>query len=325
MSDTKSKIAFVYPGQGSQSVGMGKYLFENFSEAKTLFEEASDAISVDLKKLCFDGPEEELMKTENTQPAIVLVSSVTTQVLKNEFGLNADVVAGHSVGEYAAAFAAGSLSLADAVKSVKFRGRYMQEAVPAGVGGMAAVMGLEADAVVSLCEWVTKNSNMGALEAANFNAPGQVVISGHAQAIEWLSKNFDKYPWVEAPKRLKIIPLKVSAPFHCSLMKPAQEKMAQFFENVKFNDPKIEFVQNVTAEVSTSKDVVRDLLIEQISAPVRWIECTEKMKSLGVSTMVEVGSGQVLKGLTKKIWPEMEAFKSTNSLEDLKLFFLKYE
>lgn len=317
-----NKTAFVYPGQGSQSVGMGKYLYDNFSLAKSFFEEASDAISVDLKKLCFEGPEEELMKTENTQPAIVLVSIITTDVLKTEFGINPLVVAGHSVGEYAAAYAAGCVSLADAVRSVKYRGRYMQEAVPAGVGGMAAIMGLEAETVVNLCQWVTKNSNMGALEAANFNAPGQVVISGHSQAITWLSKNLDKYPWPEPegqPKRLKIIPLKVSAPFHCSLMKPAQDKMTSLFKGIGFDDPTISFVQNVTADISKTKEDVKRLLIEQISAPVRWIECTERLKNLEVSKMVEVGSGQVLKGLTKKIWPEMENFKSTNSLEDLKL------
>lgn len=323
MSETKSKIAFVYPGQGSQSVGMGKFLFDNFSETQRLFEEASDAISVNLKKLCFDGPESELMKTENTQPAIVTVSIAATQVLKNEFGVSPNVVAGHSVGEYAAAYAAGVLSAPDAIKSVKFRGRYMQASVPEGLGAMAAFMGPEAADVVSICNWVTKNSNMGVLEAANFNAPGQIVISGHAMALTWLEKNIDKYPWPSEetkPKRVKLIPLKVSAPFHCSLMLPAQEKMEDFLNDIDFADPKINFVQNVNADVSKTADDVKNLLIQQMSSSVRWIECTEKIKYLAVTEIVEVGSGQVLKGLTKKIWPELENFKSTNNLEDLKLF-----
>ncbi len=320
MSDlnSDSKVAFLYPGQGSQSVGMGKYLFENFSEVKQLFEEASDAISVNLKKLCFDGPESELMKTENTQPAIVTVSIAVTQVLKNEFGVTPSTTAGHSVGEYAAAYAAGCLSVFDAIKAVKLRGRYMQDAVPEGLGAMAAFMGPSAEEVVRICEWVSKNSDMGILEAANFNAPGQIVISGHATALTWLEKNVDLIP--NKPARMKLIPLKVSAPFHCSLMKPAQLQMQDFLNGVTFTDPKINFIQNVSAEISRTKIQVKDLLVKQISSPVRWIECTEKIKALGATELVEVGSGQVLKGLTKKIWPEFEKFRSTNNLDDLKLF-----
>lgn len=318
-----SKIGFIYPGQGSQSVGMGKFLFENFPEAKQLFEEASDTISVNLKKLCFEGPESELMKTENTQPAIVTVSIATTLVLQNEFGVSPQATAGHSVGEYAAAFAAGCMSASDAVRAVKFRGRYMQESVPEGMGAMAAFMGPEPKDVVEICKWVTNESNQGILEAANFNAPGQIVISGHASALAWLEKNLENYKWASEdlkPKRMKLIPLKVSAPFHCSLMNSAQEKMAELLLATPLQDPKINFIQNVSATVTKSSDDVTDLLIKQISSPVRWIECTEKLKDLGVTELVEVGSGQVLKGLTKKIWPEFGNFKSTNSLEDLKLF-----
>jgi [acyl-carrier-protein] S-malonyltransferase len=321
MSD--SKIAFIYPGQGSQSVGMGKFLFENFPEAKQLFEEASDTISVNLKKLCFDGPESELMKTENTQPAIVTVSIATTLVLKNEFGITPAATAGHSVGEYAAAYAAGCMSASDAVRAVKFRGRFMQESVPEGMGAMAAFMGPEPKDVVDICKWVTETSNQGILEAANFNAPGQIVISGHASALAWLEKNLESYKWPSEdlkPKRMRLIALKVSAPFHCSLMNSAQEKMAELLNATPLQDPKINFIQNVSASVTKSSDDVTDLLIKQISSPVRWIECTEKLKELGVTELIEVGSGQVLKGLTKKIWPEFNNFKSTNSLEDLKLF-----
>lgn len=337
MSDSNSssqKIAFVYPGQGSQSVGMGKFLFDNFSEVQLLFEEASDAISVNLKKMCFEGPESELMKTENTQPAIVTVSIATALILKNEFGVTPWACAGHSVGEYAAAQVAGSLTSSDAIKAVKLRGRYMQEAVAEGVGAMAAFMGPEPEDVVRICKWVTETSGQGVLEPANFNAPGQIVVSGHASALAWLEKNLDSFPWADTPqekssvhaspslkpKRMKLIPLKVSAPFHCSLMNPAQDKMQELLKTMDVLDPRINFVQNVNAAVSKSGDEVESLLVKQVSSSVRWIECTEKLKALGVTEIVEVGSGQVLKGLTKKIWPELENFKSTNSLDDLKLF-----
>ncbi len=323
MANVDTKLGFIYPGQGSQSVGMGKFLYDNFPEAKQLFEEASDSISVNLKKLCFDGPESELMKTENTQPAIVTVSIATTLVLKNEFGITPKATAGHSVGEYAAAFAAGCISAADAVRSVKFRGRYMQESVPEGLGAMAAFMGPEPIDVVAICKWVTETSGQGVLEAANFNAPGQIVISGHATALMWLEKNLENFKWPSEdlkPKRMKLIPLKVSAPFHCSLMQPAQEQMAELLKATPIADPKFNFVQNVSADLSKTADDVTDLLIAQISSPVRWIECTEKLKELNVTALVEVGSGQVLKGLTKKIWPELLNFKSTNSLDDLKEF-----
>ncbi|MCO5114504.1 MAG: ACP S-malonyltransferase [Bdellovibrionaceae bacterium] len=312
-------LAFVYPGQGSQSVGMGKFLFENFTTAKRAFEESSDAISVDMKKLCFEGPEETLMLTENTQPAIVTVSAAATLVLKEEFGLNPSTVAGHSVGEYAACIAAEVLSLSDAVVAVKNRGQYMQEAVPAGVGAMAAFMGVEASDVVSICKWAESTSGLGALEPANFNAPGQIVISGHAKVLSWLSDHLDQYPWPgEKPKRLKVIPLKVSAPFHCSLMLPAQEKMQVLLEGMNFNAPKCQIIQNVTADVTTDPALIRKNLVTQMSGSVRWIESMEKLSELGVTRAIEVGSGQVLKGLMKKILPEFENFKNINSLEEIK-------
>lgn len=312
-------LAFVYPGQGSQSVGMGKFLFENFTSAKRVFEESSDAISVDMKKLCFEGPEETLMLTENTQPAIVTVSAAATLVLKEELGLAPNIVAGHSVGEYAACIAAEVLSLSDAVVAVKNRGQYMQEAVPTGIGAMAAFMGVEANDVVSICKWAESTSGLGVLEPANFNAPGQIVISGHAKVLNWLSDHLDQYPWPgEKPKRIKLIPLKVSAPFHCSLMLPAQEKMQQLLEGMTFNIPKCQIIQNITADVTADPVVIRKNLVTQMSGSVRWIESMEKLSDLGANKAIETGSGQVLKGLMKKILPEFEDFKNINSLEEIK-------
>lgn len=323
-SDNKSenkpetKVAFIYPGQGSQFVGMGQFLYENFPKTRSVLEMASDAISVDLKKLCFSGPESELMKTENTQPAIVAVSAMAHTVLEQELEIYAHVAMGHSVGEYNAVLGAETINTEDAVKAVRHRGRSMQDAVPMGIGGMAAFMGPEPEEVLQICDWVTKNSGVGILEAANFNAPGQIVVSGHASAISWLENNLEHYPWTSAPKRTKLIPLKVSAPFHCSLMMPAQEKMADFFETVSFKTPKHKLIQNVNADYSDNAQDIRSRLISQVSQPVRWIESVLKIKNMAVTDVIEVGSGQVLKGLNKKIWPELQSFFSMNTMEDIK-------
>lgn len=311
--------AFLYPGQGSQSVGMGKFLFENFKSAEKVFEESSDAISVDMKKLCFEGPESALMLTENTQPAIVTVSLAATEVLQQEMGVSPQIVAGHSVGEYAACVAAGVFGVSDAVKAVRHRGQYMQESVPEGVGAMAAFMGPEPEDVKKICQWASQTSGLGVLEPANYNAPGQIVISGHAKVLNWLSDHLDNYIWEsEKPKRLKLIPLKVSAPFHCSLMQPAQEKMQELLESVSFKAPVCSLIQNVTAEVTTEANQVRQNLVLQMSGSVRWIESMEKLNALGVDQAIEVGSGQVLKGLMKKILPDFADFKNINSLEEVK-------
>lgn len=310
--------AFVFPGQGSQSVGMGREVIRNFSCAHRVFEEASEAISLDLKRLCIEGPDTELIKTENTQPAIVTVSMATTEVLKQEFGIFADVAVGHSVGEYAACYAAGVLSLSDTVKSVRFRGQVMQQAVSQGEGAMAAFMGPSSQAVQDICTWVVEHTQ-SVLEPANFNAPGQTVISGHNQAVGWLIEHLEDYPWPsEKPKRLKLIPLKVSAPFHCSLMKPAQKQMESFLDQIFFKDAQIHLIQNVLADEVKEASQIKENLIRQVSAPVRWIESIEKLRSLEVNEIFEVGSGQVLKGLNKKIWPEFNEFRSTQSLKDLK-------
>jgi [acyl-carrier-protein] S-malonyltransferase len=212
----------VFPGQGSQFSGMGRFLYDEFTAVHPIFEEASDALHVDLKKLCFEGRDADLALTENTQPCLLLVSSATHRVLADEFGFAPKMMAGHSIGEYAAVVAAASLGFADAIRAVRRRGQAMQSAVPVGVGGMTAVMGLNAEQILKLCKWAETESGDGPIEPANINAPGQIVISGKKSALDWLQANFKPEVFPDFP-RVKFIPLKVSAPFHCSLMKPAQE------------------------------------------------------------------------------------------------------
>lgn len=325
--------AAVFPGQGSQHPGMGRFLFDEFKIARETFEEASDAVGVNFKKLCFDGSEEDLALTKNTQPALLLVSTATDRVIRslNEFKVTA--TAGHSVGEYAALVSSGALAFTDAVRAVRKRGEAMQEAVPVGKGAMAAVMGLNSDQVIFVCKWVELESGHAPLEPANFNCPGQIVISGNALAIEWLVANFKKEtleaaiaavptkpPGLAEPiGRVKFIPLKVSAPFHCSMMKPAEDVMRDFLGGCDFKTAATPVVQNFTALPVTDGHTLRENVIRQISAPVRWIECVEKLDELGCTRMAEIGSGKVLSGLAKKILgaEKMPTF-NVNSVEELK-------
>lgn len=307
----------VFPGQGSQQQGMGKFLFEEFQTAREVFEEASDSISFDMKKLCFEGSEADLALTENTQPALVTVSSAIDRVLQAQFGLNPQIAAGHSVGEFSAIVSAKALSVGEAVAAVRKRGQYMQDAVPVGQGGMIAILGAPDEDIKKLCIWVEKTSGFNPLEPANFNSPGQVVLSGSAKAIEWLQKNFNAEEAGLSVSKIKMIPLKVSAPFHCSMMIPAQEKMSLVLKNINFQDAEFPIVQNVHAHDETKASVLCDHLITQISHPVLWVQCVQKLKSLGVSKLVESGTGQVLKGLIKKITPDIQVF-SMNNMDDLK-------
>lgn len=307
----------VFPGQGSQSIGMAKFLFDEFSSVKNKFEEASEAVSVDFQKLLFEGPAEKLNLTENTQPALVLASVSYFTALKQECEFDFIASSGHSLGEYSALVCAGSLNFTDAIKAVKARGKAMQEAVPVGEGAMLAVMGMENEHIVNMCKWVEQESGHAPLQAANFNAPGQVVISGKKEACDWLLANFDKEKFGN-PRRHKFIPLKVSAPFHCPMMMPAQEKMQEVLSTIEILEPISPVVQNVSAKDETAPESIKSNLIEQVSAPVRWIECTERLKELGCKNLFEMGPGKVISGLVKKI--DSEAFTTFNmqSMDEFK-------
>lgn len=303
-----NKIAFIFPGQGSQQTGMGRELAEAFPEAKAVFDEADAALGFKISELCFNGPDEELQLTANTQPAILTVSSAAYRVLAAR-GIKADFVAGHSLGEYSALVAAECLSLADAVKTVRLRGQFMQEAVPVGVGAMAAILGLEAEKVAAICAEVTGEQ---VCAPANFNTPVQTVIAGHKEAVERACAQ------CLAAGARRAIPLKVSAPFHCALMMPAQEQLTPVLTATTFNDLALPLVNNVAAEVVRVGADARDGLVRQVSAAVRWTESVERLISAGVDTVIEVGPGKVLCGLVKSISKEVTLMNVENkaSLED---------
>jgi len=308
----------IFPGQGSQSQGMGKFLYENFKKARLHFEEASDALSMDFKKLCFEGSEEELQLTQNTQPALLLVSTSTFEVIRELSDFRPTASAGHSIGEYAALVTSGVVPFAEALNAVRTRGLAMQESVPVGEGGMCAVMGLSDAQVRELCTWVETESGLKPLEPANFNSPGQVVISGSAKAISWLQTNFKKEALKDPTIKARFIPLKVSAPFHCSLMKPAEDKMRRVLTAIPFQDALSPIVQNFTAQPTSQAGSLRENVIRQISAPVLWTQCIEKMRDLGITRLIEFGSGKVLAGLVKKIDSERLQTFNLNSLDEVK-------
>ncbi len=296
------RVAFIFPGQGSQYVGMGKELFENFSVAKEIFEEADDALRHSISGLCFKGPEESLRLTENTQPAVLTTSIAALKVLQAEKGLTPLFTAGHSLGEYSALVASGALPFSEAVKIVRLRGKFMQEAVPVGEGAMAAVLGMEKEQVENLCEEISCGE---VLTPANFNSPGQIVIAGHSKAVERAIERVKQ-------EGKKAVLLPVSAPFHSPLMKPAGERLGRALEEISVNELKIPVVTNVEAEVNTSKERVKGLLVAQVSSPVRWEESMRKMIEKGIEQVVEIGPGKVLSGLMKRIDDRIE----TKNLED---------
>jgi len=270
---------------------MGKELAENYPVARQTFEEADEVLDYKLSQVCFEGPEEKLRLTETTQPAILTVSVASFRV-SQEKGLKPDFVAGHSLGEYSAHVAAGTMSFADAVRTVRSRGRYMQEAVPVGVGAMAAILGMELEKVNRVCE---DAANGEVCEAANVNSPEQIVISGHTGAVERATKLADE----RGAKKAKLLP--VSAPFHCSLMKPAQDRLAGDLNALQLNSPAIPVVCNVDEEVVSSADRARDALIRQVTGSVKWEQSVRRLISKGVQTFVEVGPGKVLWGLMRQI------------------------
>jgi [acyl-carrier-protein] S-malonyltransferase len=287
------KLAFLFPGQGSQAVGMGRDLTEKFPIASQTFEEADDALGFSLSKLCFEGPEERLKLTEFTQPAIFTVSIAAQRVLA-EKGIRPSFVAGHSLGEYSAHVAAGVLSFRDAVKTVRNRGRYMQEAVPAGQGAMAAILGLAPEAVIEACAKAASEAG-SVVSAANLNSPEQTVISGTAAAVERAAT------LVKDAGAKKVVMLAVSAPFHCALMRPAQDRLAEDLRELTFSDPSVPVVTNVDAALVTGADELHDALIRQVTGSVRWVESIRLLIDQKPTHFIEVGPGKVLAGLMRQI------------------------
>lgn len=287
-------IAFVFPGQGAQKVGMGQTLAARFGICRGAFEEADAALGESLSGLCFEGPAERLLLTEHTQPAI-LAMSVAVWRLAESHGLRASFAAGHSLGEYSAHVAAGTLSFADALRTVRRRGRYMQEAVPLGEGAMAAILGLDEDGVTRACTDTMSECPGRVVSPANLNAPGQVVIAGHADAVARAGER------AKALGAKRAIPLAVSAPFHCALMKPAEDRLAPELRALAASDPRIPVVANVDAEPKRNAGASIDALIRQVSSPVRWEQVVRRLIADGATTFVELGPGSVLAGLIKKI------------------------
>lgn len=286
------KTAFLFAGQGAQTIGMGKELCENFPIAAQTYEEASDALGFDIQKMIFDGDSETLMITENTQPAILTMSAAALRVAEQELDVKPDVVAGLSLGEYTAHVASGSLAFADAVKLVKKRGKYMQEEVPLGVGTMAAIIGLDADTVREVCETA---SEKGIAEPANFNCPGQITVAGEIPAVEYACELAKE----KGARRAML--LSVSAPFHCSMLKGAGEKLAKELEHVAVSPMRIPLIANVTGDYVKSDAEIKDLLIKQVSHSVLFENSLRLMLDDGVDTFVELGPGKALSGFVKKI------------------------
>jgi [acyl-carrier-protein] S-malonyltransferase len=287
------KPAYLFPGQGSQKAGMGAELAREFPAARRVFEEADEALGFALSRMCFEGPEEELRLTVNTQPAMVATSIAALRAFESECGAVAEMAAGHSLGEYSALVAAGALPLADALRAVRERGRLMQEACPPGHGGMAALIGLDMAAVEAICGEVSTGGQIAA--PANLNAPGQIVISGHAEAVR---RGLDLAKQRGAAASVE---LKVSAPFHCALMRPAREGMAPVLERLTISPLDFGVIANVTAEVNRDAGRVKPLLLEQITAPVRWEESMNVLARAGIAEAIEFGAGKVLMGLMRRI------------------------
>ena len=293
-----NNIAFIFPGQGSQTIGMGKELYERFPVAKAVFDAADEALGFSITDLCFNGPDEELRKTFNTQPAILTVSIACYEVLK-EHGIVPTIVAGHSLGEYSALVVAGALSFADAVRLVRKRGELMQAAVPLGEGSMAAILGLERKVVTDVCQ--TAQEQFGAVQAVNFNCPGQIVIAGKKAAVEAAAEMLKE----AGAKRAIMLP--VSAPFHSTLMKPAAEQLEIELSNITVQDATIPVVANINGQIIVDGPGIKKSLVKQADSPVEWEDCIAEIIKSGAPTFVEVGPGKVLSALTKKIAKEINS------------------
>ncbi len=289
--------AFVFPGQGSQYAGMGRDVAEKYTAAKKVFDDIDAVLGYSISKLCFEGPDEQLKLTENTQPAILAVSSAIHAVLEELGATRRDLVAGHSLGEYSAIVSVGGLTPAEAAHIVHLRGKFMQDAVPVGTGGMAALIGPSVDDARAICEEAAQGE---VLSVANINAPGQIVIAGTKAAV-------DRAITVAKQRGVRrALPLPVSAPFHCALMKPAEERLRPVLESAHVKDLWLSLVSNVDASPIGTATAVRNALLRQVASPVRWVESIEKMIAMGVRRFVEVGPGSVLAGLIKRIDPSVE-------------------
>ncbi len=289
--------AFVFPGQGSQYAGMGRDVAEKYPAARRVFDDIDRALSFSISTLCFEGPEDQLKLTENTQPAILAVSSAIHAVLEERGTTRRDLVAGHSLGEYSAIVSVGGLTPAEGAKIVRARGKFMQEAVPVGTGGMAALIGATVEQAQEICD---EAANGEVVSVANINAPGQIVIAGTTSAIDRAIEIAKK----KGIRRAMVLP--VSAPFHCALMKPAEEKLRPILEEAHFKDLWVALVSNVDASPIGTATAVRNALLRQVASPVRWVESVQKMVAMGVRRFVEVGPGNVLTGLIKRIDPSVE-------------------
>jgi len=302
-------IAFLFPGQGSQHTGMGKDLSENFPVARQVFEEANDALGVDLASLCFNGPEEDLKLTANTQPAILTTSIAALRVLETETGIAPNCAAGHSLGEYSALVCAGALNFADAVRIVRQRGTFMQEAVPVGTGAMAAILGLDKETLERVCQ----DAALGqVVSPANFNSAGQVVIAGNTEAVD-RAMNLAKEHGAK-----RALPLPVSAPFHCSLMIPAGERLADVLADIKVGDMTVPVITNVEAAPNQDASRVCQLLVDQVSAPVLWEDTIACMIKLGVERYIEIGPGKVLAGLVKRMAKD-STIQNVQNISDIRV------